>query len=101
MKNEIELIQTNRFTVLYGVYKESKARIENAVNVLDLAAKSGIKNGNFKEVMHYLVSEKYLSTGYIPSHAHITHEGKVAVEFAVTNPDSRSGNFPPFNDMGI
>lgn len=101
MKTEIELRQTNRFIILYHLYKEVKGRLDIQEDILGIAAKHDIKNGNYKEAYQYLADEGYIKLGEKSHHAALTHEGKKAVEHIVTNPEKRTENFPPFNEMGI
>jgi hypothetical protein len=100
MKTEIEQRQCNRFIVLYAVYKESKADTNIKVNVAELAAQKGIKNGVFKEASAYLRAE--LLIGNVSEQiANITHEGVKIIEYIITHPDEATAIFPSFKDMGI
>jgi len=101
MKTEIELRQTNRFIILHELYKEVKGRLEVYEDILNIAAKHDIKNGDFKEAYQYLADEGYIKLGTKAYHASLTHTGKKVVEYIVTHPEEKSTNFPPFNEMGI
>ena len=101
MKSEIELRQTDRFIILYNLYKETSGRIEKHVDILNIAAKHDIKNGNYKEAYKYLVDEGYIKLSHQAHHATITHSGKKVVETITTNPDEKISNFPTFNDMHL
>lgn len=100
MRTDIEQRQTNRFIVLYEVYKESKADTNISVRTTDLAAAKGVKNGIFKEALVYLIDEGFL-TSVINSQGKITHGGVKIVEYIITHPDESTDLFPSFKDMGI
>jgi len=100
MKTEIEQRQTNRFIVLYEVYKDSKASTTTTVKIAELASEKGIKNGLYKEAIRYLkdaglISKEGENTGSI------THEGVKIIEFIITHPEDGTDLFPSFKDMGI
>jgi hypothetical protein len=61
MKTEIEQRQTNRFIVLVETYKAAKATHGINVEIANLAAEKGVKNGLFKEAISFLREEGLIS----------------------------------------
>jgi hypothetical protein len=102
MRLEIEKRQVKRFTLLYELYKETKANSNKSVDLMKLADKNEIKNGNYESAKQYLHDEGYIhfpDTSF--EDCKINHEGIKIVEKAVTFPDDRSENFPSFKEMDL
>ena len=105
MKSLIHQRQTERFSLLYSLYRRTNGMSKHAVNLRDLAHNEGIGMRSFKSCFDYLCEE-----GFIRLHASsenpmdsyfgsLTEYGLSAVEEVFKDESMETEYFPSFREM--
>ncbi len=108
MTNLIFDKQTERFTMLFSLYKKSNAQTELSFNMRDLANQNGMGYHSFRSAYDYLVAEELIQPKYYAGsadtqdnyfYASLTVKGINSVEEVFRNTHSESAYFPPYHRM--
>lgn len=105
MKSMIQHKKTERFMLLYSLYRKSNASSDFATNLRDMAANEGLGYRSFKSAFDYLSKEgliKMRTNSDDPEHfyyASITEDGIDAIEEAFRDENVETAYFPPFREM--
>ena len=101
--------QTERFNLLFAIYKRSNANPEMSFNMRDLASQHGLGYHAFRSAYEYLISEELMKPRYYTGgsgdaqdshfYASITTKGMNAIEEVFKNPHEDSTYFPAHNRM--
>ena len=105
MTNLVQHKKTERFILLYALYRKANGNADFTYNLRDLASEEGLGYRSFKSAFDYLAQEEFLrlrtssdSADYF-FHASITEWGIRAVEKVFDNETQPTEYFPPYREM--
>ncbi len=105
MQGLIKQRKSERFTLLYMLYRKSSASSDYATNLRDLANNEGMGYKSFKAAFDYLTKEglvKMRTNSDDPEHFYygcITDDGIHAIEETFRDENMETTYFPPFREM--
>jgi predicted transcriptional regulator len=105
MNSLVHFKKTERFLLLYALYKKSNANTDFTFNLRDLALEEGLGYKTFKSVFDYLCSEGLLRIRMQSDnreyfyHATITERGINAVEEVFQDETQPTDYFPAYREM--
>jgi predicted transcriptional regulator len=105
MQSLIKQRKSERFMLLYALYRKSAASSDYATNLRDLANNDGMSYKSFKAAFDYLAKEglvKMRTNSDDPEffyHGCITDEGINAIEEAFRDESMETAYFPSFREM--
>lgn len=93
--------QTNRFFMLFELYKKSNTNIDYAEDLQMLAYNQGMGMKSFFPAWKYLQMEGLIKVrpGRENYYASITHKGIKAIEEVFTDEGVHTYYFPPYREM--
>ena len=108
MTNLIFDKQTERFNLLFALYKNANSQTELSFNMRDLASQNGLGYQAFRSAYDYLIAEDLVQPRYNTGgadtqdsyfYASITVKGINAIEETFSNANRQSNYFPPYHQM--
>jgi len=108
MTNLIFDKQSERFNLLFALYKRANANSEMSFNMRDLASQNGLGYHSFRSAYEYLVAEELIQPRHYSGgnegqdtyfYASMTTKGMNAVEESFKNTHQDSAYFPAYHRM--
>ena len=105
MKSMIQYKKTERFTMLYSLYRKSNASSDYATNMREIASNEGIGYRSFKAIFDYLGKENLMRMRSNSDqadqfyYASITEAGIFAIEEVFRDENMETPYFPPYREM--
>lgn len=105
--NFINENQTYRFQILFELYRQGNADIDQARDLRELASNLGLNSKSFNAAFKYLYMQDLISMkpssmnneGQSSYFATITHRGIKAVEDALRQANQATNYFPAYREM--
>ena len=105
MKALIYQRKTERFTLLYALYRKTNGRSRQAINLMDLANHEGIGMNSFRSCFDYLSEEGLIrihasfDNPFGSYYASLTEYGLAVVEEVFKDEADETDYFPSFREM--
>jgi|GEM_PF-1246175 predicted transcriptional regulator len=108
MMNFIYENQTNRFQILFEIYKRSNADIDYVMDLQELASNIGVGMRAFQSAFKYLYMQDLISMKHQSSQGNmngyptsITHKGIKALEKVFREETESTEYFPAYREMSM
>jgi hypothetical protein len=105
MKNLVQLRRTERFTLLYALYKKANGMNRQAFNLREIADHEGIGMRTFKACFDYLWQENFIKVHSSSEsmsdmyYASLTEYGVQAIEEVFADEAKATAYFPSYREM--
>jgi len=107
MTSIVNFKKTERFLLLYALYKKSNANCDYGYNLMELGLQEGLGHKTFKSAFDYLVAERLVKLRAQTDNrdyfyfASLTEKGINAVEEVFNDETQSTRYFPAYREMSM